>query len=572
MVKLKQCFAVLGIGLAASASAASIAKGNDKDLASVDAVDPELTKRSQELRIKASETGRCNPSPENKNYCNRLGYCDLFDTKDLPRGSCIPLDGTEESKKLESVLHKEPDGTYVFIDSVEPQEAPVSTNRLGADSDNGQKVKPLLNAEENFRAEASGAGAEDEKGSVAGVLAHFRNKDELKPFAAAQAQSQMKSYFAQFGHCAEESSTCHQHSCLLDSLDCTAYSPEEKKEIIELTQQLLMELISTVKCHPVPENASCCNKHGYCDLFAVKHLPEGSCRFLKTAEYVDVLSMMRPGPDGSFRFIKDDPDVHKGAGVERLERRSFNSASDPEEFPSEDNMKRELSSSAYKGAGSDPEFVTYYPSSSDSISRFAQPSKHETHAFMELSWEIAGDDLISVTIALAAGISDVKGLEQFYDRLNVFAVHKHAAMQALTRAKEAQMMSESKGTGEIVDTEDDAGSSESLVQAAEPTEREVRTLMDICSRLTQDDVKLQAISMAADIHEMEDLYKFRVRISTMGTRVQAAKRALTRVKALQSVFESTGADEASTASSIKAKRDLPVKVVKDADGTVISDE
>lgn len=588
-------------------------------------------------------------------------------------------------------------------------------------------MKPSQDAEENAQSEASEAAAAAGRQTFdGGLLAHFDNKEELEPLTTASAQSQLKEYFSRYGYCEEKSSTCHQHMCMLDSPNCSAYTAEEKQDLVETTQKMLLKLITTGKCKPTADNATFCNRHGYCDLFASKNLAKGSCKDLDADEYADVVSLLRPSSDGTFDFVDDDDDdseVHHAASRSRLERRysdklepyettaelqsmldeltplalqteffdshgrcdevsdncrhhtcmlgtaeckpfspedqeeiirqskqvvfqffttgkckptpdnaSFCSKrgycklydakgvrlvndkchplkkADEHEFgstlqltpdmkyiivddanpekddvaedsfqkengssnpppkqaveeptpqsdsesvaaPAGDKVKRVLtSSSADKRAVSDDKFIIFHPSSSDSIIKYAQPSEQETQEFMELSWEINQDDLVAETIALAAGVHDKQGLIRFFDRLDAVCLNKNEAVQALASATEAQMLSESKGTGKITDAKDDDDSSKSFDGVAEPTKGEVRTLMKVCKKLTEDDVKLQAIATAAGIRGSEDLYKFRERVRTMGTEEKGAKQALTRVKHLNSMLESIGADSASEAS------------------------
>ncbi|SPC60569.1 uncharacterized protein UHOD_04865 [Ustilago sp. UG-2017b] len=158
------------------------------------------------------------------------------------------------------------------------------------------------------------------------IPAHFANREELSPFAKAQAESQMQDFFSRHGQCSTPSRTCHDYICLLDTPHCKPYSAEEQRETIEKTQKMLLDLISTVKCYPVPKGVDGCNDQGYCDVFKTKDFTDSKCRMLKQEEYADVLANH---PDLAPHLGDDDEDEEEPRR-RKLQRRSDDPASNPD--------------------------------------------------------------------------------------------------------------------------------------------------------------------------------------------------------------------------------------------------
>ncbi|UTT97016.1 hypothetical protein NDA17_002214 [Ustilago hordei] len=121
------------------------------------------------------------------------------------------------------------------------------------------------------------------------ILSQFPNREQLAPIAYAQAETHFQDYFSLYGRCLAPSPTCQDYICLQGTPHCKPYSAEEQRKTIEMSKKLVLNLISTVKCYPVPKGVEGCDKRGYCDVFKTRGLTDSYCRILKKKEYADAL-------------------------------------------------------------------------------------------------------------------------------------------------------------------------------------------------------------------------------------------------------------------------------------------
>ncbi|KAJ1602673.1 hypothetical protein NDA14_007959 [Ustilago hordei] len=85
------------------------------------------------------------------------------------------------------------------------------------------------------------------------ILSQFPNREQLAPIAYAQAETHFQDYFSLYGRCLAPSPTCQDYICLQGTPHCKPYSAEEQRKTIEMSKKLVLNLISTVKCYPVPK-------------------------------------------------------------------------------------------------------------------------------------------------------------------------------------------------------------------------------------------------------------------------------------------------------------------------------
>lgn len=132
------------------------------------------------------------------------------------------------------------------------------------------------------------------------ILAQFANREQLAPIANAQAETQLQDFFLNYGQCFDSSPTCHNNVCMKGTPSCKPYSAEEQRETLRETKKVLLDLISTVKCYPVPKGVEGCDKRGYCDVFQTGGLTDSHCSMLTKEEYADAIANhpdLAPHPD-----------------------------------------------------------------------------------------------------------------------------------------------------------------------------------------------------------------------------------------------------------------------------------
>ncbi|KAJ1018503.1 hypothetical protein NDA18_006654 [Ustilago nuda] len=122
------------------------------------------------------------------------------------------------------------------------------------------------------------------------ILAQFANREELAPIANAQAETQLQDFFLHYGQCFEPSATCKNNVCQKGTPYCKPYTAEEQMETLAETKKVLLDLISTVRCYPVPKGVEGCDKRGYCDVFQTRGLTDSHCSMLTEEEYADALA------------------------------------------------------------------------------------------------------------------------------------------------------------------------------------------------------------------------------------------------------------------------------------------
>ncbi|EST05384.2 hypothetical protein PSEUBRA_005663 [Kalmanozyma brasiliensis GHG001] len=128
-------------------------------------------------------------------------------------------------------------------------------------------------------------------------------RTQLQSHVYASADRQMNDLFAKNGHCdGPQSSICQDHSCLLHNRGCIAYTPEEQRELRAQTRQIMLKVASTGKCEPSASNEHC-TESGFCDIF---DQPEdrNDCHELEEKDHERLLSLLKVQPDGSFDFVQ----------------------------------------------------------------------------------------------------------------------------------------------------------------------------------------------------------------------------------------------------------------------------
>ncbi|KAJ1026674.1 hypothetical protein NDA13_004047 [Ustilago tritici] len=167
-----------------------------------------------------------------------------------------------------------------------------------------------------------GTGAEYD---ATAILAQFSNREELSPLADTQAETQLQDFFSRYGQCPAPSRTCNDYICLQGTPHCQPYSAEEQRETIEKTKNVLLDLISTVKCYPIPKGVDGCDDEGYCDVFKTRDLTDCKCRTLRKEEYAVALANH---PDFAPHLEEDENEEEPPR--RKLQRRSENPAFNPD--------------------------------------------------------------------------------------------------------------------------------------------------------------------------------------------------------------------------------------------------
>ncbi|KAJ1044331.1 hypothetical protein NDA10_003747 [Ustilago hordei] len=168
------------------------------------------------------------------------------------------------------------------------------------------------------------------------IRAQFASREQLAPIADAQAETQLQDFFLHYGQCFHSSPTCKNQVCLKDTPHCKPYTAEEQKETLRETKKVLLDLISTVSCYPVPKGVEGCDKRGYCDVFQIRDLTDSRCSMLTKEEYADALANH---PDFSPDLYEEDENDEEPRRRRKLQRRSEDSTFNPDKVEADPAVK-----------------------------------------------------------------------------------------------------------------------------------------------------------------------------------------------------------------------------------------
>ncbi|KAI3476555.1 hypothetical protein L1887_61887 [Cichorium endivia] len=239
----------------------------------------ELTTELGNLMFKLASTGRCTPARFNGSFCNRYGYCSVYETNGKPSPYCEPID-RDEMAKIAPLLEKQKDGTFDFTKPAATfgaQKYTVDDTPRTATS--APEVKPDALAKRSIN-------------SLYDVLSN--NSDADAPAQSRRlAEFSVRQTLQHIGTCDKGSEGCPQGVCKVGESGCKHLAKAQKDKMIEDMTELNLTVMLMGACDP--KDKKICDELGYCSyLDGWKNgKPNPACKEIGAAESMVLLQSIQ---------------------------------------------------------------------------------------------------------------------------------------------------------------------------------------------------------------------------------------------------------------------------------------
>ncbi|SPO45286.1 uncharacterized protein PSANT_02972 [Moesziomyces antarcticus] len=223
----------------------------------------ELTTELGNLMFKLASTGKCTPTRFNGSFCNRYGYCSVYETSGKPSPYCEPID-RDEMAKIAPLLEKQKDGSFEFTKPAATFNAQKYTiDDTPRTATSAPEVKPdtlakrsinslydVLSNNNNNNADAAPASNPEELGQE-----YRKQSRKLAEFSVRQTLQYI-------GTCDKGTSGCPDGVCRIGESGCKHLTKAEKEKMIEDMTKLNLTVMVMGACDP--KDKEICDELGYC--------------------------------------------------------------------------------------------------------------------------------------------------------------------------------------------------------------------------------------------------------------------------------------------------------------------